>query len=263
MLHHQKWWSSLGSLSLQDKQWTIHLTLSHHLKIYFCSFIFNIQQGTGSSHINFKTMQGKDFWTTNKNSSWLLSVMNSAGIYTSLWYAKLLKSILVKKKNATQGQSPGTVLERSYSCAQLWVLPKYHCSAAATRYWRSDKQVKNSLKNRDKNIPTSVKCGINITNTILCVPVSGQVWGSCLSGRKNEAEIEKECVCVWNTSCRNTMDFPPLLQCSAMIFLAHFCWAELGNHHAGRNCRNENSLSTSFFLRAGGTTQNKKLRGHV
>lgn len=92
-----------------------------------------------------------------------------------------------------------------------------------------------------------MKCGINVTNTVLCVPVPGQVWRSCLSGKKNEAEIEKRCLCVWNTSWRNTLDFPPSFQCSAMIFLAHFCWVELGNRHFGRNCRNENSLTTSFF----------------
>lgn len=127
--------------------------------------------------------------------------MNPAGIYTSLWYAKLLKSILVKKKNVAQeGQSPGTALERSYSCAQFWVLPKCHCSAL-----KSDKQVKNSLKNRDKNIPTSVKCGINITNTIPCVPVlaSSEEAAYLAGGMKQKL---KKSVCVWNTSCRNTMD---------------------------------------------------------
>lgn len=66
------------------------------------------------------------------------------------------------------------------------------------------------------------------------------------SDRKNEAEIEKEWLCVWIVPCRNIMDFPPSLQCSAMISLAQLCGVELGNHHSGRNCRKENSLTTSF-----------------
>lgn len=201
----QGWDSSTsGDTALQDKQWTIHLTLSHHLKIYCCSCISNIQQGTDSAHI---LTQGNDFWTTNKNSSWLLSVTNPAGIYTSLRYVKLLKSILVKKKKnvAQEGQSPGTALGRSYSCAQFWVLPKCHCSAAATRDWRSDKQVKNSLKNRDKNIPTVSSVASTLPTWSFVFQCTAR-FEEAASGRKNEAEIEKECLCVWNTSCGNNMD---------------------------------------------------------
>lgn len=92
----QQFWESSTSGDTAGQQWTLHLTLAHHLKIYFCPLIFNIQQGTDSSHIYLKTTQHKDLWTTNENSCGLLS--NPAVIYTSLWYAKLLKSILVKKK---------------------------------------------------------------------------------------------------------------------------------------------------------------------
>lgn len=41
--------SSAEDTALQDKLSTIYLKLSHHLKIYFCSFVFNIQRGTDSS----------------------------------------------------------------------------------------------------------------------------------------------------------------------------------------------------------------------
>lgn len=51
----------LRDTALEDKQWPIHLTLSHHLKIYFCSFTVNVQQGTDSSHTNLETTQWKDF----------------------------------------------------------------------------------------------------------------------------------------------------------------------------------------------------------
>lgn len=58
----QLWESSTsGDTALEDKLWTTHLTPSHHLKIYFYSFIFNIQQGTDSSRINLKTTQWTDF----------------------------------------------------------------------------------------------------------------------------------------------------------------------------------------------------------
>lgn len=172
------------------------------LKIYSCSFIFNNQQGTDSSHINPKTMQWKDLWAPNENSYWLLS--NPAVIYISLWYAKLLKLILVKNKTLPRKVKAlpvpwgeATAVDTVLGAAQM---PLLCCS---TRNWRSDEQVKNNLKNRDKNIPTRVKCGTNVTNTILCVPVPGQVWRSCLSAGKNEAEIEKkECLCVWDTSCK-------------------------------------------------------------
>lgn len=257
-----QFWESSTSGDTAGQQWTLHLTLAHHLKIYFCSFTSNIQQGTDSSHIYLKTTQQKDLWATNENSCWLLS--NPAVIYTSLWHAKLLKSILVKKKVLPRRVKAlavpwgeATAADTVLGVAQM---PLLCCS---TRDWGSDEQVKNNLKNRDKNIPTHVKCGINITNTILCAPVPGQVWRSCLSAGKNEAEIENECLCVWNTSCKIPWISPPSIQCSAMIFLAHFCWVELGNHHFGRNCRNEDSLTTSFLLRAGGTTQNEKLQEHI
>lgn len=113
------------------------------------------------------------------------------------WYQYWLRKKCCPGRANSSSQQQNSAWSRSWHCpgekpqlwTQFWVLPTCHCSAAATREWRSDKQVKNSLKNRDKNIPTRVKCGINITNTILCVPVPGQVWRSCLSGRKNEAEV--------------------------------------------------------------------------
>lgn len=97
---------------------------------------------------------------------------------------------------------------------------------------------------------------------ILCVPVHGQVWRSCIWQEEWSRNWERVSVCVKHV-LQKYHGFPPLLQCSAMIFLAHLCWVGLGNHHSGRNCRNENSLTTSFFLRAGGTTQNEKLQEHV
>lgn len=193
-------WESSTSGDTAGQQWTLHLTLAHHPKIYFCSFIVNIQQGTDSSHIYLKTMQQKDLWATNENSCWLLS--NPAVIYISLWYAKLLKLILRKKKILPRKVKAlavpwgeATAVDTALGVAQMSLL------CCSTRDWASDKQVKNKLKNRDKNIPTRVKCGINVTNTILCVPVPGQVWRSCLSAGENEAETERECLCVWNTSC--------------------------------------------------------------
>lgn len=143
---------------------------------------------------------------------------------------------------------------------QFWVLPTCHCSAAASRDCRSDKQVKNSLKSRDKNIPTRVKRGISITNTILCVPVPGQVWRSCLSGRKNEAEIWEVSVCVKH-ALQKYRGFSPSFQGSAMIFLAQLCLVEFGNHHFGRN---ENSLTTSFFPQSRRNhTERKTQRTHL
>lgn len=38
--------SSSEETALEDKLSTIYLKLPHHLKIYFCSFVFNIQRGT-------------------------------------------------------------------------------------------------------------------------------------------------------------------------------------------------------------------------
>lgn len=86
---------------------------------------------------------------------------------------------------------------------QVWVLPKCHCSAAASRDWRSDEQVKNNLKNRDKNIPTvwSVASMSPTWSFVLqCLARFGEA--AYLLGRMKQKLKKSVCVCVWNTSCK-------------------------------------------------------------
>lgn len=203
-------WESSTSGDTAGQQWTLHLTLAHHPKIYFCSFIFNIQQRTDSSHIYLNTMQRKDLWATNENSCWLLS--NPAVIYISLWYAKLLKLILGKKKMLPKKVKAlavpwgeATAVDTALGVAQM---PLLCCS---TRDWASDKQVKNKLKNQGYKYSHS--CGVwhqRYQHHPLC-SMPGQVWRSCLSAGKNKAENWKRVsVCVKHILW-NTLDFPPHL----------------------------------------------------